>query len=355
MTPAIAACEDCFSLDSFVLPPELSASSPPEARGLRRDEVRLLVAGPAGIANARFWRLGSFLAPGDLLVVNTSATLPAAVDARLSDGRATVVHFSTELDDGSWVAELRRPDGTGPILDAPVGAQVLLMGGAVVSLASPHHGISRQGTRLWRARVRVDGDVTGYLIRHGRPITYSYVEGRWPISSYQPVFATVPGSAEMPSAGRPFTSRLVTELVAGGIGFAPILLHTSVSSLETGEGPLEERFLVSETTARLVNQTRAAGGRVVAVGTTATRAIESSVSADGQVRAAQGWTDLVLGRHSPTRAVDGIVTGWHEPGASHLELLESVVGVERVESAYSEALAQRYLWHEFGDSALLLR
>jgi S-adenosylmethionine:tRNA ribosyltransferase-isomerase len=132
-------------------------------------------------------------------------------------------------------------------------------------------------------------------------------------------------------------------------------LHCSVSSPETGEPPLPERFRVPEATARLVNATRAAGSRVVAIGTTVTRALETVASADGSVSPGHGWTDLVLGPERPTHVVDGLVTGWHEPGASHLQLLTAVAGAELVHKAYDEALAERYLWHEFGDSCLLLR
>jgi S-adenosylmethionine:tRNA ribosyltransferase-isomerase len=211
------------------------------------------------------------------------------------------------------------------------------------------------GARLWVARPELEGPVASYLDRHGRPITYRYVPGRWPLSAYQTVFAREPGSAEMPSAGRPFTRPLVTELVTRGIGIAPIVLHCGVSSLEPHEAPLPERFRVPASTARLVTHTRASGGRVIVVGTTAARAIESVASERGTVDAGAGWTDLVLGPDRPVRVVDGLVTGWHAPDASHLALLEAVVGSEVVQAAYDVALADGYLWHEFGDSALLIR
>jgi S-adenosylmethionine:tRNA ribosyltransferase-isomerase len=196
--------------------------------------------------------------------------------------------------------------------------------------------------------------LTTYLSRHGEPIAYDYVPGHWPLSSYQTVFAREPGSAEMPSAARPFTPALVTGLVTGGIAVAPITLHTGVSSLEKGEPPLPERFRVPAETARAVNATPRAGGRVVAVGTTVTRALESVAGPDGGVVAGGGWTDLVLGPERPARVVDGLVTGWHEPGASHLLLLEAVAGRDLVAAAYRTAAQEGYLWHEFGDSALLL-
>ena len=336
----------------FVLPAELSAGQPPESRGLRRDQVRLLVANGAAVWHARFADLGRFLSPGDLVVVNTSATLPAAVDA---DG--VVVHFSTALDEpDTWLVELRRPDQSGPVGDAVPGERITLPAGASLTL------LGATG-RLWRARVTVPGGVRGYLARHGRPIAYGYLRGRFPLAAYQTVFARDPGSAdlpgagsaELPSAGRPFTAELVTGLVAAGITVAPVTLHTGVSSLEGDEPPQPERFAVPEPTARQVNLARRTGGRVVAVGTTVARALETVARPDGTVVAGGGWTDLVLGPDRPARVVDGLVTGWHEPHASHLLLLEAVAGAELVQRAYDAALTNRYLWHEFGDSCLLFR
>ncbi|WP_330182474.1 S-adenosylmethionine:tRNA ribosyltransferase-isomerase [Nocardia sp. NBC_01503] len=332
----------------FTLPEELTATSPPEARGLARDEVRLLVSDAGALTHARFRELPDFLRPGDLVVVNNSAMVKAAVTARYGDD-AAVLHFSTRLDDGGWVVELRDPSGTpwaGVPLEAGVG--VLIPGGHRARLRRPWFPGAQ---RLWIADI--DTDVPALLTRYGRPITYSYVTERWSPEYYRTVFGREPGSAEMPSAGRPFTDALITDLVARGIGLAAITLHTGVSSPETGEPPSPERFVVPALTAELVNLTHALGGRVVAVGTTVTRALESAVGADGLVHAAAGWTDLVLGCAHPARVVDGLITGWHAPGASHLHLLDAVAGSEVVRRAYRAALDSGYLWHEFGDTALL--
>lgn len=309
-----------------------------------------MVCDAGTVTHARFRELGSYLRPGDLVVVNNSAMLSAALDVTVR-GAAAVLHFSTWLDDGRWVVEVRDPRGT------PWGGQAL-ESDVRVALPDGHAAVLREpwlpgGTRLWVAEV--DTEVRALLAAYGRPITYSYVPQRWSASYYRTVFGIEPGSAEMPSAGRPFTAALVTELVAGGVGLAPITLHTGVSSPETGEPPSPERFAVPEMTAGLVNATHAAGGRVVAVGTTVTRALESATAATGLVRARAGWTDLVLDGDRPARAVDGLITGWHAPGASHLHLLESVAGAEVVREAYAAALDSGYLWHEFGDTALLFR
>jgi S-adenosylmethionine:tRNA ribosyltransferase-isomerase len=312
----------------------------------------MMVARPRQVEHATFSALARHLSPGDLVVVNVSATLPAAVDA-WRNGRPVVIHFSTPLDDGSWAIEMRAPDGSGPVLDGASGEMATLDGGGVLRILSPYAGIEGH-TRLMRAQIEGAHPVELYLARHGRPITYEHASRRRPLEDYQTVFARVPGSAEMPSAGRPFTDRLVTQLVTAGVVLAPITLHAGVSSLDAGEAPLPERFDVPAPTAALVNHTRRNGGRVVAVGTTVTRALESAADRDGEVGAAAGWTDLVLGPHRPAHVVDALVTGWHPPEASHQLLLEAVAGRDLVELAYSAALDGGYLWHEFGDVCLFL-
>ena len=337
----------------FVLPPGAEASAPPEWRGLARDEVRLMGVSAAGIAHHRFRDLPRLLEPGDLVVVNTSATLPARVHARRADGTVVPLHVSTQLDDGDWVVELRRPDNSGPDLGAEPGAALVLPDALGLTLVEGHPDPAR-ASRLWRARPSVPTAITAYLPRHGRPVGYGYLAGEFPLADRQNVWATEPGSAEMASAGRPFSAEVVVGLVARGVAVAPLVLHTGVSSPELHEPPYPERYAVPPATARLVGSTRAAGGRVVAVGTTVTRALETAAGEDGVVRAASGWTELVLGPDRPARVVTGLVTGLHAPEASHLELLEAVAGPFLVAQAYRSAVAERYLWHEFGDSMVFL-
>jgi S-adenosylmethionine:tRNA ribosyltransferase-isomerase len=341
---------------AFRLPERLQAHEPPEARGVARDAVRLMVSSNAGagIEHARFGDLPAFLRAGDVLAINVSATLPAAVPARRAGGAAVELRFATaapDLDRGSWwIVELRSADGASPFRDARVGETLELPGAAAVELVAPYAG----GARLWLARVRAQAPVREYLARHGHPIRYGYVPSEWPLAAYQTAFATQPGSAEMPSAGRPFTPELIARLVAGGVHFAPLVLHTGVSSLEHGEAPHPERYAVPEASARLLNAVRWWGGRVIAVGTTVVRALETVAREDGTVAAGEGWTRLVVTPERGVRAVDGLVTGWHEPDASHLQMLEAVGGRELLDRAYAAALEHGYLWHEFGDSHLIL-
>ncbi len=338
----------------FTLPPGSDATAPPERRGVPRDGVRLLVARPGLVKHRRFHDLPELLEPGDLVVVNTSATLPAALDGRRADGRHAPVHVSTALDDGDWVVEVRRPDGNGPDLTVTRGQTLRLPGRVHLRLAMSYPDPTAAVSRLWRATADPTPSLREYLARHGRPVRYGYLRKQFPLADYQTVFATDPGSAEMASAGRPFTTSLVVRLITRGIVVAPVVLHAGVSSPELPEPPTPERFQVSSTTAGLVNHVRAVGGRVVAVGTTTVRALESAAAADGTVRSASGWTDLVLGADRPARAVTGLVTGLHAPEASHLLLLEAVAGPRLVAAAYQAAVESGYLWHEFGDATLFL-
>ena len=326
------------------------AREPAEERGRGRDDVRLLVArSGAELEHAHFTRLPELLEPGDLLVINTSATLPAAVAVRGGEGDLTL-NLSSPARDGEsnrWLAELRkggerhRGGRAGEVLLLPEGATAVL-------LEQDAH------ERLWLVSLSVPGTVPVYLTRHGRPIRYGHVERAWPLERYRTVYATEPGSAEMPSAGRAFTPELVTRLIARGVDLAPLVLHTGVSSLEIGEAPQPERFGVPRATAARVNVTRELGGRVIAVGTTVVRALECSVAADGRVRAKEGWADLVIAPDTPIHALDGLLSGFHDRDSSHLAMLEAIAGRDLLERSYDEARDAGYLRHEFGDLHLLL-
>jgi S-adenosylmethionine:tRNA ribosyltransferase-isomerase len=339
------------ALADFELPPALEAGEPPEARGVPRDAVRMLVSRrrTGEITHHPFTGLPDLLLPGDLVVVNTSATLPAAVRA----GPGLVMHFSTSLPDGSWLAELRavRGHATQPYSGGSPGQALPLPGGAVVDLEERVTG------RLWR--VRLSTAVVPYLLRHGSFIHYSYVASDWPAQAYQTVFGTTPGSAEMPSASRPFTAEMIARLVVRGITIAPITLHTGVSSLEGGEEPYPEPYDIPPATARLVDATRQAGGRVVAVGTTVVRALETAAAArepgaGAPLPASSGWTHHLVTPQNPPRVVDALFTGLHEPRSTHLLMLSAFAGADLLRRCYTAAVQGSYLWHEFGDVHLLL-
>jgi S-adenosylmethionine:tRNA ribosyltransferase-isomerase len=320
----------------------LEAHEPAEVRGNGRDDVRLLISdrSSGAVTHAHFRDLPQFLRRGDLLVLNTSATLPAALTAIRDNGDAIALHWSTPLPGGLAVVEPR----------AVVGRESLtLPGGGRATLLAPY----RDSKRLWIAQLEIDLPIVDYLRRWGRPITYSYIEQPFPIDAYQTVYADRAGSAEMPSAGRAFTRPMLACLRRSGVQLAKLVLHTGVASLESHERPYEEWYEVPLRTAERVRATKARGGRVIAVGTTVVRALESSVDHDGEIVASRGWTDIVITPERSVRVVDGLLTGLHEPRATHLLMLEAIAGRAVIDKAYAEAVERGYLWHEFGDVHLI--
>ncbi len=355
----------------FELPAELEAGEPPEARGLHRDEVRLMVSylDDDRVVHSRFSDLPEFLRPGDTLVVNTSGTMNAALPAERKDGTPLTVHLSTHLPADLWVVELRSSSGDEPVLDGEPGEVLALPEGANLVLHTPYLPEKRrrrgEPNRLWISTLNLPANFNEYLDRHGSPIRYRYVKESWPVGYYQTVYATETGSAEMPSAGRAFTPELITRLVANGVRVLPLILHTGVASLEDDESPYEEFYRVPAETAEAINAARAAGRRVIAVGTTVVRALETVTDKNGSTHPGEGWTDVFITPERGIRSVDAMLTGLHEPRSTHLSMLEALAGSgsvcplstsgrQHLEVAYAEALAEGYLWHEFGDLHLIL-
>jgi S-adenosylmethionine:tRNA ribosyltransferase-isomerase len=335
----------------FERPRELQATEPPEARGIARDEVRLLVSTPDGHTHTIFRHLAGYLDAGDLLVVNRSATLPASLAAAGGVGAFTL-NLSTHYGDGLWLAEPRwsasRP---GPL---PLRAgEPVVAGGLPARMVARHPGLPR----LWF--VQTDPDLCATLWANGQPIRYGYVSDPYPLQAYQTIFARIPGSAEMPSAARPFTPGVVASLRKRGVQLAGLTLHTGVSSLEVEEDDVADHQLYAEpfqvpgATARAVNRARREGRRVIAVGTTVVRALESAWDGE-QVRAARGFTRLYVHPDRGVQVVDGLLSGFHDPMASHLAMLHAIAGREFIQASYAEAVQHGYLWHEFGDSHLIL-
>ncbi|MGA9839535.1 MAG: S-adenosylmethionine:tRNA ribosyltransferase-isomerase [Thermoplasmata archaeon] len=334
----------------FDRPGALQATAPPEDRGVERDEVRLLVTDAAGSRHRTFRSLPDLLEPGDLLVVNESATLAASLPAR-GGGFDFLLNVSTDYGRNLWLAETRwSPSRPGPVPLRP-GDRITV---AEISFRAvgPFPGIER----LWF--FRGVGDVAATMQEWGRPIRYGYVTRPYSLDTYQTVFSRVPGSAEMPSAGRPFTPRVVRALSDRGVGIAPVVLHAGVSSLETEPDRADippiypEPFEVPGATAERINETHRTGHRVIAVGTTVLRALETAWTVGGVVPL-RGFTQLTLGPGRPMRSVEGMLTGLHDPRTSHLALLFGFAGEERIRAAYAVAVRGRYLWHEFGDSHLV--
>lgn len=361
--PAAVAL-DCGGGLSFELPDGLVATGPPEARGVPRDGVRMLLASAAeGLSHHRAYHLPAVLRPGDLLVLNTSDTLAAALRGVTGAGEPVEVHLSTvdpaagtparALADtrSDWVVEIREPDGRpggAPSGVNRAGASIRLAGGGRLDVGAPYPDAAAP-PRLWTARLVTPAPLRSWLTAHGQPIRYRYVSAPWPLSAYRTTYADTPGSAEMPSAGRPLTARTFRRLRARGVRTAGLVLHCGVSSLETGEPPYPEWYEVPPSTMDAIDAARRSGGRVVAVGTTVVRALES-VARTGLT----GWTDLVITGDRGVSTVDGLITGWHPPEASHLQLLGAVAGRDLLCASYRAALTAGYRWHEFGDLHLIL-
>lgn len=335
----------------FFGPQTLEATGPAEARSGSRDEVRLLVTTPSGHHHSRFKNLANFLEPNDLLVVNRSATLPASL---LAEGRMGpfVLNLSTRYSSQVWLAEPRWSYAKAGPLPFRAGEQCTAAG-LVATFLNPYPNLPR----LWF--VRFKGDVAAAMKHYGQPIRYGYLDKAYPLDSYQTLFADIPGSAEMPSAARPFSERVLECLKVKGVNLAKIVLHTGVSSLEFEAETIDDETLFPEPfelpaeAANLVNETRDQGGRVIAVGTTVVRALESSWD-ERRVRAAKGFTRHYVRPGRAVNVVDGLISGFHEPKASHLAMLYALAGKELIQEAYAEAIRTGYLWHEFGDSHLIL-
>jgi S-adenosylmethionine:tRNA ribosyltransferase-isomerase len=335
----------------FERPAALQAAAPAEERGLGRDDVRLLVSTPSGHLHTHFRNLPDVLRPGDLLVVNNSATLPASLPACGSIGPFTL-NLSTRYGPDVWLVEPRwEPGRPGPLPLQP--GDRIQVAGQPARLIAPYPRLPA----LWF--VHACGDLREAMARHGSPIRYGYVQTTYPLEAYQTIFATTPGSAEMPSAARPFTQSILVALHERGVSLASITLHTGVSSQEVEAEDIEaqplypEPFRVSRATAEAVNAARRDGRRVIAVGTTVMRALESAWDGE-QVRPLQGFTRLFIHPGTKIRAISGLLTGFHDSATSHLALLYALAGIGLIREAYQEAIERGYLWHEFGDSHLIL-
>lgn len=344
----------------FQLPGELNAKEPPERRGIARDQVRLMAIDRSthNVIHARFDWLANFLRAGDLLVLNSSRTLPAALSGRVDQtGQAIEVRLAERFSDSSWLALLlwKQED---PFAGEPYAGVTIDFGEGLSCCLLERDG---RIPRLWKLSFSESGTRLFDLIyRVGQPIRYSYLSAPWHLDYYQNVYATEPGSAEMPSAGRPFTWRLLFALRRAGVDTAYVTLHAGLSSymdnrLDRQHLASEEEYSIPEATALKIKSARKRGRRIVAVGTTVVRALESiAIVTRGYLQAYHGYTSLrVTGAHK-LQIVDGLLTGLHEPQASHLDLLCAFLPADVVRAAYQDAISRNYLWHEFGDMNLIL-
>jgi S-adenosylmethionine:tRNA ribosyltransferase-isomerase len=344
------------SIIQFDLPQHLACPKPTEERNLARDEVRLLITEGSGqIEHTTFNHFPLFLQKGDVLVVNTSATIPAALPVSLPGGRQGRLHISTKLHDRRWLVEIREITGNktkrwhegaeGMVFQLPSSTSVIL---------KHRFYKNEQWLHLWVVEFNLHQSMQNYLSVNATPVQYEKLDRQYPLSYYQTFFSFHPGSSEMPSAGRGFTPGLIETLLKKGVALAPVILHTGISSLEENETPYPEYMEVDPVTAALINTAKSQGRRIIAVGTTAIRAIETAVNNEGIVLSYRGNTELFIDESYAMKVIDGLLTGFHEPRASHLNMLQSVAGFEHIDRAYKEAIQAGYYWHQFGDMHLIL-
>jgi S-adenosylmethionine:tRNA ribosyltransferase-isomerase len=335
----------------FYLPSELNASHPPERRGIRRDHVRMMVLDKktGDVSHDKFFRLAEYLKPGDLVVMNNSRTVPAILKAGLYRN-AKLLEKEAEIR-----LARRRNEETWDVLI--VTDRVKL--GDILQFSSDLSAVvidMKEGSPLKTILFSKKGtDLFNSIYALGEPVRYEYINHPWGLDYYQTVFASHPGSVEMPSAGRAFSWELLFNLQHIGIELDFIQLHTGLSYLlddevETSPTDNYEEYHLSEKTIEKIHKTKAAGGRVIAVGTTVVRALESA----GVTGELHGVTNLYINQNFPLKMVDGIITGFHEPKASHLDMLTAFVPQDLLWNAYEEAIDLQYLWHEFGDMNLIL-
>lgn len=328
-----------INTQTFILPHELHAAFPPERRGVRRDHVRMMTIDRKSgkVIHDSFNHLADYVKPGDMIVLNNSRTIPAALRATIHS-QEIEVRLARCLSETSWEALI--------LLDNVEIGDCLQFSDELSAVVIDR----KRDSPLLVLRFSISGlSLFQHVYSLGEPIRYEYIEESWDLHYYQNVYGTVPGSVELASAGRAFSWEMLLDLQKRGIQLSYLQLHTGLSYLNDNNqlSPKEniERYDIPQETMAAVLKTKASGGKVIAVGTTVVRALESAVSTG----ISSGETALYIDAAFPLEIVDGIITGFHEPEASHLDMLTAFISPEILFNAYGEAIREKYLWHEFGD------
>ncbi|MCC5803415.1 S-adenosylmethionine:tRNA ribosyltransferase-isomerase [Rossellomorea vietnamensis] len=333
---------------SFQIPSRLNATTPIELQGLERDDVKLMVLDReyAKCEHTVFKNLPDFLHEGDVLVFNNSRTLPASLKGKQGN-RNVLVRLSRKRSRNTWDALiLGDVHQAGEPIDFPGGVSGHIKGpGSETPLVQLEFN-------------KGDSELMDFIFKNGEPIRYEYISEPWPLDYYQNVYGSVPGSVEMASAGRAFTWRLLQALKEKGVGIVFILLHAGLSYYGNDRWPMPnhhpEDYRVSPEAVNEILHAKNRGKRVIAVGTTVVRALETVMTQHGQLQPAEGVTNLYISGDTSLQIVDGLITGLHEPEASHLNLLKAFMSEDKLRHAYQTALAKNYKWHEFGDMNIIL-
>ncbi len=344
----------------YQLPKKLECSLPTEERGIQRDEVKLLISKTSddSVQHTIFHQLVDHLEEGDVLVVNTSGTLKASLRAQRGDGTQLIVNLSTRINDSDFLVEIRQAVGqeSKRFYGIQEGEILQLPNNGILKINGLYHRANNQEThiQLWKVELRLKEPLMDYLNQYGQAIKYGQIDQTYPISYYQTVFAKEVGSSEMPSAGRAFSPELLNRLIAKGVQIVPILLHTGISSLEVNERPYPEYYKMEEEAAQKINQAIQTNKRIIAVGTTVVRTLVSCKDGNGYLKASKGWTDAYVTPDTDISFITGLLTGFHEPKASHLLMMQAFASAAHFQKVYGEAIEQEYYWHEFGDLHLIL-
>ncbi|MDQ0415537.1 S-adenosylmethionine:tRNA ribosyltransferase-isomerase [Mesobacillus stamsii] len=333
----------------FYLPENLNANLPPEKRGLKRDQVRLMTLSrkTGEIQHDRFDHLPYFLQPGDLIILNNSRTIPASLQGDcIREGVQILprveIRLARRIFDDTWDALI--------IANSVRMGDVLHFSEKLTATVIAEIDTSPLKTIKFN---KGGSELLNLIYILGAPIRYEYIEQPWDLNYYQNVFATHPGSVEMPSAGRAFSWELLFDLKKKGIQVDFIQLHTGLSYLlEDHVDPKEnpEEYHIRQHTMEQILKAHSSGKKVIAVGTTVVRALESAARNEEL----SGATNLYIDQDSSLKIVDGIITGFHEPRASHLDMLTAFLPKHHLFHAYQQAIHEGYLWHEFGDMNLII-
>jgi S-adenosylmethionine:tRNA ribosyltransferase-isomerase len=344
--------EDELQAFDYALPPDRIAQEPAEPR----DAARLLVLdrGDGTLRDARVADLGAYLRAGDCLVVNDTRVLPARLLGRLEGGERAAEVLLLEPVDDEWAVLLR------PARRCPVGTRLVLADGAARATVT-----AREEAGRGRIRLEWPGPVEALLEAHGVPPLPPYIHrhrkpGGEDWARYQTVYARHPGAVAAPTAGLHFTPGLLAGLAARAVEVHPVTLHVGpgtfrpVRARRVAEHRMEpERFEVPRLTAAAVRRARAEGRRIVAVGTTTVRCLETAADPEGGVAAGTGRTGLTILPGHRFRAVDALLTNFHLPRSSLLLLVAAFAGRERVLRAYAHAIAAGYRFYSYGDAMLI--
>jgi S-adenosylmethionine:tRNA ribosyltransferase-isomerase len=344
---------------SLTLPHKPGAKKTPVLRGINRDHVKLLVIdrNNARMYHSAFNHLSDFLRRGDLLIFNSSRTLPASLKTvNYNPQKNLEVRLAEHLSDDSWLVLFLYQDKNHFHSNLKPGLKIEFESGLSATIVERN----TRNPRLWKIKFSASGtELINIFYQIGKPIHYGYISAPLPLEYFLTVFTRDPGSSEMPSAGRAFTWKMLFDLKNKGVETAFLTLHTGLNSytdddLNAGHQIADEEYFISESTAVKIESNKAGNGRIIAVGTSVARALESAALMKGKVIPGHAYTSLRITEGYEMKIANGLLTGFHEPEASHLDLMSAFLSPTQIKKTYEEAIERKYLWYEFGDLCLIL-